>query len=98
MAGVGFLPQLSEPMTDTTKSDAVNHPSHYTYGGKWEAIDIIESAVVRAPDVVVAGLHWNVLKYILRLWHKADPLQDARKARWYLDRMISFLEARANDG
>jgi hypothetical protein len=72
-------------------NDLVNHPKHYT-AGRHEAIEVIEDAVAAAPDVVAAGCHWQVLKYLLRLWHKDDPLQDARKARWYLDRLISRLE------
>jgi hypothetical protein len=71
-------------------SDPVHHPAHYT-AGQFEAIDVIEDAVQHAPDPVVGGLQWQLLKYTLRLWHKDDALQDARKARWYLDRLIERL-------
>jgi hypothetical protein len=73
-------------------SDPVNRPAHYT-SGRYEAIEVIEDAVYAAPDAVTAGCHWQALKYLLRLWFKGEPLQDARKARWYLDRLISKLEA-----
>lgn len=73
-------------------SDPVNHPPHYT-AGRFEAIDVIEDAVRRAPDPVLGGCQWQALKYLLRLWGKGNPLQDARKARWYLDRLIAHLEA-----
>ena len=73
-------------------SDPVNHPSHYTYG-KFEVIDVIEDAVIHAPGPKQAGLQWNILKYLLRLWHKGNPVQDAKKARFYLDRLIEMLEA-----
>ena len=72
--------------------DRVNHPSHYT-AGKQEAIEIIEETVEHAPTHVAAVLHGQVLKYLLRLWLKDNPLEDAKKARWYLDRLISKLEA-----
>lgn len=72
-------------------SDVVNHPPHYTQG-RFEAIDVIEDAVSRAPDPVLGGLQWQALKYLLRLWDKEAPAQDAAKARWYLDRLISALE------
>ena len=72
--------------------DRVNHPSHYT-AGKQEAIDVIEDTVEHAPSHVTAVLHSQVLKYLLRLWLKDNPLEDAKKARWYLDRLISKLEA-----
>jgi hypothetical protein len=68
----------------------VNHPSHYT-AGSIEAIDILEDAARHAPDPVLAGLQWQTLKYLLRMWLKGNPVQDARKARWYLDRLISKL-------
>jgi hypothetical protein len=72
-------------------SDPVHRPAHYT-AGRYEAIDVIEDAVQHAPNAVVGGLQWQLLKYTLRLWHKDDTLQDARKARWYLDRLIQKLE------
>jgi hypothetical protein len=40
---------------------------------------------------VLAGLQWQTLKYLLRMWLKDNPAQDARKARWYLERLISRL-------
>jgi hypothetical protein len=75
-------------------SDPVNHPSHYT-AGRFEAIEVIEDAAARAPDAVVGGLQWQSLKYLLRLWGKGNALQDAKKAAWYLNRLIATLEARS---
>ena len=69
----------------------VNSPAHYTRG-RVEAIDTIEDAIQDAPTVTEGMLQGQVLKYILRLWLKEKPLQDARKARWYLDRLIKKLE------
>jgi len=69
----------------------VNHPSHYT-AGRIEVIDFIEDCVKQAPDAVVGGLQWQVLKYISRLWLKDDPALDAGKARFYLNRLISTLD------
>lgn len=71
-------------------SDPIN-PDHYRHY-RIEVIDILEDAVARAPDAVKGSLQYQVLKYMLRLWDKDGPLQDARKARWYLDRLISKLE------
>jgi hypothetical protein len=71
--------------------DMVNHPSHYT-SGRIEVIDFIEDCVKQAPDAVVGGLQWQVLKYISRLWLKDDPALDAGKARFYLNRLISTLD------
>lgn len=74
-------------------TDNVNHPSHYTEGRAFEVIEVLEDWCGRAPDPVLGGLQWNSLKYQGRLWDKADPLEDAKKSRWYLDRLISKLEA-----
>ena len=71
--------------------DLVNHPPHYT-SGRVETIDFIEDCVQRAPDAVVGGLQWQVLKYMSRLWLKDSPALDAGKARFYLDRLISTLQ------
>ena len=73
-----------------SKTDGVNHPSHYT-SGKVEVIDIIEDAVKDAPDTIVSGLQWQVLKYMLRMWLKDNPKKDAQKAQWYLNRLIDKL-------
>ena len=70
--------------------DSIN-PQHYR-NYRTEVIDILEDAVTRAPDPVLGGNQWQVLKYMLRLWDKDGALQDARKAQWYLDRLIKHLE------
>jgi hypothetical protein len=70
--------------------DPVTRPAHYT-AGKVESIDAIESALGR--DGSVAYCVGNAMKYLNRLGKKDDAVQDARKARWYLDRAIKHLEA-----
>ena len=62
----------------------VNHPSHYNQG-KIEVIDAIEDW----------GLNFSegcVVKYVARYRYKGVPLKDLKKAKWYLDRLISSLE------
>lgn len=73
------------------KGDRVNSPTHYTQGTQ-EAIDIIEEAIDAAPSVQAGMLQAQVLKYLLRLWHKDNPCEDARKAQWYLNRLVDRLE------
>ena len=75
-------------------SDPVN-PQHYR-NYRIVVIEILEDAVARAPVPVLGSLQWQVLKYLLRIWDKDGPLQDARKSRWYLNRLISKLEEEAN--
>jgi hypothetical protein len=73
-------------------SDSVNSPPHYTRG-KVEAIEVIEDAIQDAPAPKEGMLQGQVLKYLMRLWLKDNPVEDAKKARWYLDRLISSLES-----
>ena len=61
-------------------TEYVNHPSHYNQG--IEVIDFIES---HNMDFNTG----NVIKYVARAKHKGKYLEDLKKARWYLDRLIS---------
>lgn len=64
----------------------VNHPSHYNQG-TMEAIDAIEGL----------GLCFNggnCLKYLARYKFKGNPLEDLKKAEWYLQRLIRNEEIR----
>ena len=65
--------------------DPVNHPPHYKAGGI-ETIDFIESKDLNYR----LG---NVIKYVSRAGRKAtDPIEDLKKAAWYLQREISARE------
>ena len=73
--------------------DNIN-PDHYKRLPA-EAIEIIESAIDKAPSNQDAYLHGQVLKYVLRCWNK-NGIEDLKKAKWYLDRLIdSFDESEA---
>ena len=71
------------------ENDAVNHPAHYKKG-KIEVIDIIEDFVKDLPGDEGYRLG-NTLKYIFRHPHKAKPIEDLKKASWYLNRNIEKL-------
>lgn len=72
---------MSEP-------DMVNHPPHY--GSHPSGVDCID--VVEHFDFNVG----NAIKYLWRHREKGDPLQDLKKARWYVDRAIQKLEKEQN--
>ena len=71
-------------------ADQIN-PEHYRYGPV-EAIDVIEAAIARAPNPVLANCQGHVLRYILRMWDKGDPALNAAKAQWYLRRLLAKME------
>jgi len=65
--------------------DVVNKPIHYTTGGV-ETLDFIE-----AKDLNYRL--GNVVKYVVRAGKKhTDPIEDLKKARFYLDREINIRE------
>ena len=78
-------------LAGTGKEDRVNSPSHYTAGSQ-EAIVTIEEAIEHAPAVSYGMLQGQVLKYLLRVWHKDNPLEDLKKAQWYLNRLIQKMD------
>ncbi|MBR5878413.1 MAG: DUF3310 domain-containing protein [Akkermansia sp.] len=73
------------------KNDPVNHPSHYTQGGI-ECIDALTAMISPYEDPNDAALTWQVGKYIWRHPFKAKPIEDLRKAEFYLQRLIKYLE------
>ena len=73
-------------------NDPVNHPSHYTAGGI-ECIDAIGAALTCQKDPMHAWLTGQCLKYLWR-WPLKNGIEDLKKARFYLDRLISDIEKR----
>lgn len=72
-------------------SDAVNHPQHYKASNGLEAIDCIE-AFVEGLTGIEAYDTGNILKYVCR-WKKKNGVEDLKKARWYLNDLIQYLES-----
>ena len=69
--------------------DVVNHPKHYTRGGI-ECIDAIKAATVGKTGIEAVCVA-NVVKYLWR-YEEKNGVEDVKKARWYLERLISELE------
>lgn len=61
--------------TESTRRDPnVDHPDHYNVGG-------IEAWGCGFND-------GSAIKYIARYKYKGNPIEDLKKARWYIDREI----------
>lgn len=71
--------------------NAVNNPSHYT-AGNIECIDALDSMISGCKDPIDACLSWQVVKYVWRHNLKSKPLQDLKKAQYYLNRLIDKYE------
>ena len=70
------------------KSDNVNCPAHYNQGGV-ECIDAIKASLT--AEGFQAYLKASSMKYLWRYEHKNAPVEDLRKAQWFLDRLIKEL-------
>jgi hypothetical protein len=70
-------------------TDMVNSPPHYTAGGI-ETIDFMEAKA--SQEEFCGHLRLTAIKYLSRGPYKEDALEDYKKARWYLDRLIRTLE------
>ena len=69
--------------------DLVNNPPHYCQG-KIECLDAIES--MNGINGFMEYLRGNIVKYLWRAKSKGNPLQDLKKAQFYLNRMVVSLE------
>ena len=72
-----------------SNADMVNHPSHYTQGGI-ECIDALKAATVSKTGIE-AVCTANAIKYLWR-YEEKNGIEDVKKARWYIDRLIRELE------
>ena len=71
--------------------DMVNSPPHYNQTG----IECIQAIAAATGDGFKYYLQGNIMKYLWRFDYKDKPLEDLKKAQWYLDKLIE--EVMAND-
>ena len=73
----------------------VNHPYHYNASSKIngiECIDALDACVSTYANPIHATYVWNVIKYLWRAPLKGKYDEDIKKAKWYLDRLVSCLD------
>ena len=78
MDSLGF-PKLEE---------MVNHPSHYQGEGGMEAIDAMIGIFGKEETKIFCKI--NAFKYICRLGKKDDEIQEAEKAKWYINKFVEL--------
>jgi hypothetical protein len=81
-------PVEPEAVEQPATSDPVN-PSHYKQGG----IECIEAMKVALGGGFLGYLRGNAIKYLWR-YDKKNGVEDLKKARWYLDRLIQEEETK----
>ncbi len=69
--------------------DLINSPPHYTSGGI-ETIDYMEAK--STPEEFRGHLRLSALKYLSRAGLKDDTLKDLKKAQWYINALVEFIE------
>ena len=71
-------------------TDNVNHPAHYQTKSGLETIDVID-AFTEGLEGIEAVCTGNAIKYLCR-WKKKNGLEDLKKARWYINKLIETME------
>lgn len=78
------------------KPDLVNKPPHYQLREGYEVYDLRQDLAAKAANggaTYDQYSDWDrAIEYIVRMWGK-NKLEDAKKGRWYLDKLISKLES-----
>jgi hypothetical protein len=76
-------------------TDMVNSPPHYQLRDGYEVYDLRQDLAAKAQALQLPHdlySDWDrAIEYLLRCWEK-NQLEDIKKARWYLDKMIEKLE------
>jgi hypothetical protein len=65
--------------------DPVDKPEHYGLG-KVECIEAIKASM--SAEEYKGYLKGNTIKYLWRYQYKGKPVQDLKKAQWYLNKLI----------
>ena len=69
--------------------DEITKPKHYTQGTV-ECLDALDSMLEESSRIDF--YRSQIVKYMWWLRDKGDPLKDAKKAQFYLGRLIEKLE------
>ena len=72
--------------------DMVNHPSHYALE-KYECKEVLKE-VLKDLDGYEGFCIGNVIKYCWRLKRKGKPVEDAKKAAFYINDCIEYMKAK----
>ena len=78
-------------MEDKMAEDIINKPPHYG-DGDIECIDYMKDNM--DTMMFMGYLEGNCKKYLHRYRYKGKPVEDLKKARWYLDRLIQEMEGK----
>lgn len=87
---------MNQDADEKPAENAVEHPQHYNRGSI-ECIDALNAMVEGWLDPVAAVLAWQTVKYIWRHPFKGKPVEDLKKAQFYLERLVQQYECKKKD-
>lgn len=77
--------------------DMVNHPPHYQLREGYEVYDLRQDLAKKAQSASVPHDQYSdwdrIIEYTARCWEK-NGLEDLKKARWYLNKLIEKMEGK----
>lgn len=66
--------------------EEINHPERYGGDTPYECIKVLKAWL--SKEEYEGFLRGNAIKYICRLGKKDEKVQELKKARWYIDKLI----------
>jgi len=76
-------------LAEEEQDDPVESPVHYNTG----SVECIEAIKASMSDTEFKGyLKGNAMKYLWRYAYKGKPVEDLKKAQWYLARLTEEAE------
>lgn len=87
---------MNQDADEKPAENFVDHPTHYCQGSI-ECIDALNAMVEGWSDSVSAVLAWQTVKYIWRHPFKGKPVEDLKKAQFYLERLVQQYECKKKD-
>lgn len=82
---------MNQDADEKPAENFVDHPTHYCQGSI-ECIDALNAMVEGWSDPVSAVLAWQAVKYIWRHPFKGKPVEDIKKAKFYLEQLVNQYE------
>lgn len=89
---VEILEKIKDGGVYTVKEEMVNHPKHYGGDTEYECIKVLK--VWNTRDEFIGFCKDNTIKYLCRSGKKDEILQEYKKAQWYLNQLVDYLESK----
>jgi hypothetical protein len=72
--------------------EMIDSPAHYSAGEGVECFEAIRACMAGRSDSYQSWLQGSVMKYIWRLRRKETGLINAKKAQWFINKLVESLE------